>query len=382
MSSPRFRIALVGPARFGIAEPCAGGLEAHTLTTARGLRRRGHEVVLFAGPGDVPLPPDLTVVPVLDRSLDTSGEARADTSMPGTAFADLERGYARVLDAIERLGDVDLVHNNSLHALPATFDGRGRCGVVHVLHCPPLDDVDAAHRARQADPTDTHRVLSVSRSLAESWAQVRSSVVWNGVDVDVWHPRHPARCGSRRRPTGEVVWAGRIVSEKAPHLAIDAARLAGRPIALAGPVQEPDYHATEVVPRLGPGVEYLGHLGCAELAALYAGADVGLVTPRWEEPFGLVAAELLACGTPVAGFDRGALPEVVHPGVGALAPADDVVALAGAIEEAAGRSRADCRRDAVERLSTDVMIDAYEAHYERAVLDERLAAAARPMAAG
>ena len=382
MSTPRLRIALIGPARFGIAEPCAGGLEAHTLTTARGLRRRGHEVVVFAGPGDVAMPPDLTVVPVLERSVDTTGEARADISMPGSALADLERGYARVLAAIDLLGDVDLVHNNSLHALPASFDGRGRCGVVHVLHCPPLGDVEEAHRARQADPADTHRVLSVSRSLARSWSDVRSCVVWNGVDVDVWHPRDRARLGGRRRPPGEVVWAGRIVSEKAPHLAIDAARLAGRPIALAGPIQEPDYHASQVVPRLGPGVEYLGHLGCAELAELYAGADVGLVTPRWEEPFGLVAAELLSCGTPVAGFARGALPDLVRPDVGALAPADDVAALAGAIEEASGRSREDCRRYALERLSTDVMVAAYEAHYERALLDERLGATARPMAAG
>ena len=106
----------------------------------------------------------------------------------------------------------------------------------------------------------------------------------------------------------------------------------------------------------GPDVRYAGHLESVELAAMVGDAEVALVTPCWEEPFGLVAIEALACGTPVAAFARGALPEILDARTGALARPGDAADLAGRIEAAPRGSRAaDCRRRVERRFSLSAM---------------------------
>jgi glycosyltransferase involved in cell wall biosynthesis len=155
------------------------------------------------------------------------------------------------------------------------------------------------------------------------------------------------------------------VPEKAPHLAIDACRAAGIPLVLAGPRLDPRYFDDEVRPRLGPGARYLGHLTHEDLRTTVGRARVAVVTPTWDEPYGLVAAEALACGTPVAAFARGGLPEIVDDTVGALARPGDVGDLARAVTEAAGRDRRLARSAAVERCSMWAMVDEYERLYRR-----------------
>ena len=104
-----------------------------------------------------------------------------------------------------------------------------------------------------------------------------------------------------------------------------------------------------------------------ELAREVANATVALITPRWEEPYGLVVAEALACRTPIAGFARGALPELTNAETGVLAPADDVEALAACIPRAAALSRAACRARAEANCDMHRMIDRYESLYHREI---------------
>ncbi|GAA0270363.1 hypothetical protein GCM10010302_04920 [Streptomyces polychromogenes] len=115
-------------------------------------------------------------------------------------------------------------------------------------------------------------------------------MVHNGIDLRRW----PAGTGG-----GDLVWYGRIVPEKGPALAIAAAE-AGVALTLAGPVADHRYFRDHVAPRLGGRIRYAGHLRRRELAALVGSARATLVTPCWDEPYGLVVAESLACGTPVA----------------------------------------------------------------------------------
>jgi glycosyltransferase involved in cell wall biosynthesis len=161
------------------------------------------------------------------------------------------------------------------------------------------------------------------------------------------------------------VWFGRIAPEKGAHLAIDAAVLAGTGLMLAGPVCDREYFETEIRPRIAlEAIEYVGHLTHAELVRFVGAASVALVTPCWDEPYGLVVAEALACGTPVCAFARGALPDLLREDCGRLVPRGDVESLAGALGPTRSLSRAAARRHAIRTCSLDAMVDGYVELYE------------------
>ncbi|MCS0638434.1 glycosyltransferase [Streptomyces sp. LP05-1] len=352
-TSTSLRIALIASARFPVREPFAGGLEAHTWSLAKALTDRGHRVRLFAAPGSDPAL-GLRELPVHRPVL--SAAARADVSMPGAAWMAEHHAYLRLMLDLARDGErhFDVVHNNSLHHLPVAMAPALRLPVVTTLHTPPTPWLESAVQAQDDCPVT---FTAVSAHTARAWRATvpAARVVRNGVDTGLW-PEGPG--GS------PLVWSGRLVPEKGPHLAVEAARKAGRPLLLAGPVGDRRYFTEYVEPLLGDGAEYLGHLDRQALARLVGGAAAALVTPCWDEPYGLVVAEALACGTPVCGFDRGALGEILTPECGRLAPAGDAAALAELIPEAVRLDRRAARQRAERFCSLDAMAGRYTALYE------------------
>ncbi|WP_354701654.1 Glycogen synthase [Paraconexibacter sp. AEG42_29] len=349
------RIGIIAAARHPVAEPFAGGLEAHVWLLADRLRRRGHDVVLFAGPGsDARLGVELLD---LKRPL-ISAAARADVSMCAADWLDEHHAY---LELMLRLGSgaaghFDVVHNHSLHHLPVAMAASVPFPMLTTLHTPPTPWLESA---LQVDGARAMAFAAVSRHTAEAWADVvpDTVVVPNGVDIERWQPGPGG---------GPLAWSGRIAPEKGTHLAIDAAQLAGVPLVVAGPVADRRYFEAEVEWRLRlPGVAYAGHLTHDGLGRLLGGASAALVTPCWDEPYGLVVAEAMACGTPVCAFDRGAVGEVVGRDSGRLATPDDVPALAAAAVDAMALDRAAVRAHAVATCSLEVMVDRYEALYRR-----------------
>lgn len=348
------RIGIIASARHPIREPFAGGLEMHTHAMAVHLRRRGHDVTVFAS-GDSD--PELGVEPVCPTAsaLDLSQAARRDASMLTDGFMVEHHAYLQLMLGL-RDRDFDLVQNNSLHYLPIAMADVLPAPLVTTLHTPPTPWIESAAGVGPLWSTTTF--VSVSEHNAAGWTRIPvSQVITNGVDLDAWPYRPTAG------DPGLAVWSGRIVPEKGPHLAIEAAHAAGIRIHLAGPA-DPTYLRREVLPRLRDGDELLGHLPQARLAEVVGRAGVVLCTPCWDEPFGLVVAEALACGTPVAAFDRGAMSEILTTRTGRLAPPGDVPALAAAAAEARRLDRADCRRRVEEAFSLDIMLDRYERLYE------------------
>ena len=341
------KIAVLAHLKFPIAQPYPGGLEMHTHLLTRALRRRGHRVTLFASQGS---DPDLAPDPVCPPT----GDALGDDARGAAIDRAEAEAYARIMAGVAR-GGFDLVHNNSLHALPLRRSRGLGIPMVTALHTPPFDSLAAGVRACAPGMAFT----AVSRSLAEAWRGLVAEprVIGNGIDL--------AAFAFRAEPAPEpyAFWSGRIVPEKGLHLAIAAARAAGLRLAFAGPRPDPAYWDAVIAPLLGDDLTDLGHLSHAALARGLAGARVALVTPRWEEPFGLVVAEALACGTPVAGFHRGALPDILDTACGRLARADDPRDLARAIGEAAGLDRRACRARAEALFDADAMTDRYEALY-------------------
>ena len=165
-------------------------------------------------------------------------------------------------------------------------------------------------------------------------------VVPNGVDLDLF--------AFRPRGGAHAVWAGRLAPNKAPHLAAAAARAAGIALDLHGHVEDCAYFDAEVAPLLGARIRHLGHASRAALAAALGAAGAALFTPMWEEPFGLAAAEALACGTPVAAFPVTGPKDIL---AGAVRPVGAVTAdLRAAALRALDANRGECRAYA-ERFS-------------------------------
>ncbi len=346
--SKPLKIAIIAHLKFPIAQPFPGGLEMHTHFLASALRARGHAVTLYASEGSQA---DLGLVPICPPT----GSAFDDASAERIDRLEAE-AYETIMDAVA-LGDFDIVHNNSLHPLPLFRAGEVRAPMVTALHTPPFEPFVQGVRARAHDMT----FAAVSDSLAEEWCEIipRPLLIGNGIDLDAFAfnpaPKDPPH----------AIWTGRLVPEKGPHLAIDAARAAGLPLLFAGPQADITYWETMIAPRLGPDVTYLGHLSHAELARRVGEAHVTLCSPRWEEPFGLVVAESLACGTPVAAFGRGAIPDILDASSGVLAKADDVADLGRAVTQAIRLERHACRRRAEQLFDATIMTDRYEALYHQ-----------------
>ncbi len=351
---PPRRIAIIAPSRSAVAEPFSGGLAAHVWALTTGLVERGHDVTLFAPPGSDPRLP----VRVLDLpGLWLSEDARQDVSMPPEAVIREHHAYLKLMLELAADTGFDVIHNHSLHYLPVAMAPTVRTPMVTTLHTPPTPWLESAVQA--AGPS-AMRFVAVSEYTARRWEPVLAQVdvIPNGVDLRRW----PMGAGG-----GPAVWTGRIVPEKAPHLAVDAARRAGRPLVLAGPIGDPHYFRSTVAPLLGDGVRYVGHLDQAALCRLVGAASVAVVTPMWDEPYGLVIAEALACGTPVAGFARGGVPEVVDADCARLVPGGDTAALAGAIRAAELLPRHRARARAERYCSIESMMSAYERYLGLAV---------------
>lgn len=344
----RLRIAVIASSRFPICQPFAGGLEAHVWHLVRGLTARGHQVSVFAAPGSDP-GLDCQILPV--RTLSVSEVAQSDVSMPPAAFMAEHHAYlALMLQLAGCAGEeFDIVHNHSLHYLPVAMASMLSTPMLTTVHTPPTPWLESAIDA--SGGVGTH-VAAVSRHTAAAWTNTIGdiTVVPNGIDTGRW-PLGPGG--------PHLVWFGRMTSQKAPHLAVRSARRAGWSLVLAGPISDPDYFAVQVAPHLGDDIRYAGHLHQDQLARLVGESAAALVTPMWDEPYGLVVAEAMCCGTPVVAFARGGIPELIGPRTGRLVAPGDWVAMADVIPEVVQLPRTLVRDHTARLCSSEGMLNGY-----------------------
>jgi glycosyltransferase involved in cell wall biosynthesis len=275
----------------------------------------------------------------------------------GSAIA--ERAFARVY-ALVRESRYDVVHNHAFDAPAVKLASALDAPVVHTVHLPPAPEVaDALRNAARSDPGPA--VACVSVDQANAWRKV----AWVDAILPPYIPTREIRFSPA--PGSGAVFAGRLSPEKGAAEAIAIARIAGIGIDVFGDRYEAAYARNRIDPRSAePGV--VVHPGVAQktLWAAMARAAVVLCPARWEEPFGMVAAEAQACGTPVVAFRRGALDEVVVDGVtGFLVAPDDLRAAAEAVGSTPALSRRACREHAEIHLDIERSLDAHERLYGR-----------------
>jgi glycosyltransferase involved in cell wall biosynthesis len=337
----RLHIAMVAPPYFSVPPVAYGGIEAVVADLVDALVGRGHQVTLI-GVG--------RHATRAQRFIATSDTGSADQL--GELIPELVHAakVARVLDDL----NADVIHDQTATG-PLTAMGRLTPTVV-TAHSPVTGERGDFYRA----------VGGAVHLIAISHAQ-RSSAPDLPWTATVRNAIHAETFPFRSDKQDYALFLGRFHPEKAPHLAIDAARAAGMPIVLAGKCSEPverAYFAQEIEPRGGPDVTIFGVADATAKRALLASAACLVFPIAWDEPFGLVMIEAMACGTPVVALRRGAVPElIVHGQTGVIVdhPAD----LPEAIAQARQLDPAVCRKHVETEFTVEVMAASYETVYRQ-----------------
>ena len=324
-----------------------GGTErvVHGLVTE--LVARGHDVTTFAS-GDSNVPG--RHVPTVERALRPLGYG--DDPLPYV--------HLTASEMVRRAGSFDIIHS---HLEWASLLLAEVCPVPVVTTFHGRVDVPWA-TAMLADPPSG--LVAISRNQASNHPHVPwASVVHNGLDFR-------SAPFSQRRGDG-LAFVGRIHPAKGVTDAIDVALAAGRTLRIAAKVgptpEERDYDTQVFRPALakaGSTVEFLGELTEQDRDRLRVESDAVLMPGAWPEPFGLVAIEALACGTPVIARRCGALPEIVRDGVDGFF-GDDAAAMAFHVGRVGALDRSGIRQAAIERFSVARMVDRYLAVYDAMV---------------
>jgi glycosyltransferase involved in cell wall biosynthesis len=314
-----------------------GGTERVVSDLTEELVRLGHEVTLYAS-GDSVTAAELVAV--------TPQALRLDP-----ACVDQLAHHMLLVERVARDAQrYDLVHFH--------------CDFIHF---PVSRRVVPAHLTTLHGVLNEHDLASLYREFADfplvsiSDSQRRGLPFANWV-ATIHHGMPPSRFRFQSGKGDYLAFLGRFSPEKAPHEAIEIARRSGLPIRLAAKLDDVDrrYFEEKVEPLLGvPGVEAVGEVGEDAKSDFLGGARALLFPIDWEEPFGLVMIEAMACGTPVVAYRRGSVPEVIDQGVTGFVVDGlaDAVAAVAAID---GLSRERCRevfeaRFGVERMTRDYL---------------------------
>lgn len=339
------KIAMLAPPWLTVPPSGYGGVESVVSLLCDGLVERGHDVVLFAAPGSRS---SAAVRPVLS-------EVHPDEIERALYECDhVARVFKAVDEEPDRGAPFDLIHDHCGFTALAMADRLGR-PMVHTLHGPFTADTSRFYRVH--GPKSSLVAISRAQELSAPVGLEVAAVIPNPVNVDDW----PFRSGKDHY----LLWLGRMHETKGAHRAITAARMAGVPLVLAGPVQpgQEAFFAAAIAPHLDDtSVRYVGEVGGSVKSDLIAGAMALLMPIRWNEPFGMVMIEAMACGTPVITFDEGAAGEIVdHGTTGFLV--EDEARMAEAVRLLPWIEPRVCRSTVAARFGIDAIAAAYDRLY-------------------
>ena len=335
------RIAQIAPIAAPVSPQSGRSIEKVVSLLTEGLVARGHRVTLFATL-------DSTTFAALEGRY--AEGYRSDAGLwDWTLHESLHAGHA-----FSRAGEFDVIHAHNYHfALPFA----GLTPVPVVITCHVLADAQVV--TAMAEGT-VHAVALSEYQAAQMAAVARLTVIPNGFELDAF-PKPGAR-------GGYLLYLGVVSRRKGAPDAIEIARLAGRPLVIAGPWGDARAQVEPLVD--GEWVRHVGAVGMAERNSLLSGADALLYPINEPEAFGLVLVEAMACGTPVVARALGAVPELIEPGATGH-HARTNVELAELVAQAAGLQRSVIRERAT-RFSDARMVERYVALYH-ALAGQRMA---------
>lgn len=342
------RVAVVSPCWFPVPPTGYGGIEWIVALLADGLVDAGHEVTLFAS-GDSRTKAELAAV-----------WEEAPSEWIGRTYWELRHSLA----AFARAGEFDVIHDHT-GMLGLTLGGLVETPFVHTVHG-PLDGEPGEMYEQICAIVPRARLISISMNQRKP----KPDLPWigncpNALEFSLY-PVQPHR--------GDyLLFLGRLSPEKGCHRAVAVAVETGLPLKIAGKNREAleqEYFRQLVEPHLSEQIQYLGEVNHGEKVELLQNARATLFPIEWEEPFGLVMIESMACGTPVIATRWGAVPEVIEHGLSGII-VDDYRGMAAALEQADQLDPLEIRRFAEEHYRPERMVADYVRAYEAAI-EERL----------
>ncbi|HVM02636.1 MAG TPA: glycosyltransferase family 4 protein [Acidimicrobiales bacterium] len=324
------RIAVIAPPWTPVPPRLYGGIELVVDRLATGFQRAGHEVLLFTtGDSTCPVPRKWLL-------------AEAEHQRIGMVVPELRH----IMAAYEAVADYDIVHDHTVMG-PVYAQRLPETRVVTTIHGPLNDElIDIYGRIAERVP-----LIHISHAQGRPAPHIPPArVIHHGLDVEDF----PFGTGEG----GYCLFLGRMSPDKGAHRATEICYKAGVPLIIAAKMREPwehEYFNANVRPYLNDDLRYLGEVPHDEKLELLANARCLVFPIRWNEPFGMVMIEAMACGTPVLAFREGAAPEVVEHGrTGFLC--DDEADMVDAIGRLDQIDRAECRASVERYFSTGRMV--------------------------
>ncbi len=347
----KLRIAQAAPLWFPIPPKKYGGSERIISFLTERLTEKGHKVTLFA-PGDSKTKAKL-VAPV------KKGVIAMGAKWGAYWWNNLVHSMA-----FERAEEFDIIHCH--WGIMGAYFQRicKKPVVVHTMHNIPK----APHRRWQVFNfyrNDLNLVFISKSEMKNAPLKFKNSwVIYNGIDLA------PFRFNPK--PRDHFIWIARVCPAKGPETAIKIAKRAGVKLLLAGQIQaqHKEYFKERIKPLLGSKIKYVGELSQKALNKFYREAKACLYPIDWEEPFGLVMVESMACGTPVIAFKRGSVPEVIaHGKTGFIVK--NATGAVQALKKINQIKREDCRKWVEQKFTKETMVDEYEKLYYKLIARKR-----------
>jgi glycosyltransferase involved in cell wall biosynthesis len=335
------RIALLAPIAWRTPPRHYGPWELFASILTEGLVSRGHDVTLFAT-GDSETSARLCSVVRRGWSEDAGVDPKVAECL-------------HVSQVFERASEFDVIHN-SFDFLPLTYSALVSTPVVTTIHGFSSPQIVPVY-AKYSQSTFYVAISESDRHPALDYV----ATIHHGIETQRFS--FNPTCGSY------LAFFGRIHPDKGVVGAIDVAEKTGIPLRLAGIIQDEPYFTREIVPRLdGDRVRFVGPVRAEDRSSFLGGALALLHLIDFDEPFGLSVVEAMACGTPVIAFDRGSMRELIVDGTtGSLV--SDVASAADAVMQVDRLDRQTVRDVAVQRFSSDRMVDEYVAVYRHAIAE-------------
>lgn len=353
----KLKIAQIAPIWYPIPPKKYGGIEKIVHYLAEGLKERGHNVYLFAS-GD-----SKTKAKLFSDRKKGLAEDKIPWSESFWPTEHLSFSYRN----INKIGNFDIIHSHT-GIRTFFFQGFTKAPTLHTFHNPLGGNPKKLSSALKIMGLYKNSYVNFISKSHKTLCPVKlknSYVVYNGIDEKLF--------AFNQKPKNYFLWVGRVEKAKGIENALKAAKQANIKLKLVGKIdtEKQPYFNRKVKPYLNEKIQFLGEKPQSELVKLYQNAKALLYPIEWNEPFGLVMAEAMACGAPVIVFNMGSAKEVVKDKkTGFVVPFKkkgkvNIEGLTEAIKNIDDIKRTDCRKWVENNFTLKNMLDNYEELYKK-----------------